>query len=153
MGPTLVRARFAVLWLVVAGALIATAAVFFYEPGVLAGGVAGVMEGDPVTAGTALQMAAMAAVPLTLAAVTLFVPARANAITNLVAGALLGAGGLFLAVSELAAGTAHAHLTLAVFASLAAWLIAGLGAAELRRLSHGHGGPSVRVEFSAHGLS
>lgn len=147
MGPTLERIRFAMLWLVAGCALAGTMAVFFYEPGVLEEGVAGVMEGEPVTMGMAQLMAAMVALPLVMAAVTLFLPARAGAITNLVVGVPLGVFGLYAAVSELAGGALHAHLTLAALAAAIAWLIVGLSIAELRRISHGDAASaSVRVE-------
>jgi hypothetical protein len=136
----LARVRFAVLWLVAGGALAGTMAVFFYEPGVLEEGVAGVMEGEPVTMGTALLSAMMVALPLALAAVTLFVPARAGAITNLVMGVPLGAFGLFAIITHLAEGAWPAHLTLATLAGAIAWLIVGLSIAELRRLPHGDAG-------------
>ena len=131
------RVRFAVLWLVAGSALAATMAVFFYEPGVLEEGVAGRMEGDPVATGTAVLMAAMVVLPLALAAVTLFLPARGSAVANLVAGVLLGAFGLFAVGSHLADGAWPAHLTLAALAGVVAWLIVGLSIAELRRLPHG----------------
>ena len=136
----LARVRFAVLWLVAGGALAGTMAVFFYEPGVLEEGVAGVMESEPVTMGTALLSAAMVALPLALAAVTLFLPARASAITNLVVGVPLGTFGLFAIVTHLAEGAWPAHLTLAALAAAIAWLIVGLSIAELRRLPHGDAG-------------
>lgn len=125
------------LWLVAGSALAGTMAVFFYEPGVLEEGVAGVMEGDPVTMNMALLNAAMVALPLALAAVTLFLPARAGAITNLVVGVPLGAFGLFAIVNHLAEGAWHAHLTLGALAAAIAWLIVGLSIAELRRPSGG----------------
>lgn len=83
------------LWLVAGCALAGTLAVFFYEPGVLEASVAGEMEGEPVTLSGALLMAAMVALPLATAAVTLFLPARACAITNLAVGVPLGVFGLF----------------------------------------------------------
>lgn len=141
MDSTLGRIRFAVLWLVVGSALVGTMAVFFYEPDVLGEGVAGVMEGEPVTMGMALLNAAMVAVPLTLAAVTLFLPPRASVVINLVVGVPLGAFWLYAIVSELAEGAWHAHLTLGALAAAIAWLIVGLSIAELRRLSHGHAAP------------
>jgi hypothetical protein len=134
MGSILVRVRFTVLWLVAGCALAGTMAVFFYEPGVLVEGVAGEMEGDPVTMGMALLNAAMVALPLTLAAITLFLPIRASAITNLVAGVPLGAFGLFAIITHLAEGAWHAHLTLAALAAAIAWFIVGLSIAEMRRL-------------------
>lgn len=136
MGSIIATVRLSVLWLVAGCALAGTMAVFFYEPGVLEEGVAGEMEGDPVTMGTALLMAAMVAVPLTLAAVTLFLPARVIAITNLVVGVPLGAFALFAIGTDLVAGAWHAHLTLTALAGAIAWLIVGLSIAELRRLSH-----------------
>ena len=137
MGSMLAKVRFAVLWLVAGSALAGTMAVFFYEPGVLAEGVAGEMEGEPVTMAGALLMAGMIALPLAMAAVTLFLPARPSAIANLVVGVPLGAFGLFAIINELAAGALHAHVTLAALAAAIAWLIVGLSFALLRRLSHG----------------
>ncbi len=134
---TIGRLRFAVLWAVAGSALAATMAVFFYEPGVLEEGVAGVMEGEPVTMGMAQTMAAMVALPLIMAVVTLFLPARASAITNLVVGVPLGAFGVYAAVPELAEGAVHAHLTLTALAVAVVWLIVGLSVAELRHLARG----------------
>ncbi len=152
MGRALGGTRLAVLWVVVGSALAGSMVVFFYEPGVLEEGVAGVMEGDPVTMGMAQLMAAMVALPLAMAAVTVFLRARAGAITSLVVGALLGAFGLVTVVGELAEGTVHAHLTLAAFAVVVAWLIAGLSIVELRRLSRGDAAsPSVGVGRPARG--
>lgn len=135
----LATVRFAVLWLIAGCAMAGTMTVFFYEPGVLEEGVAGEMEGDPVTMGLALLMAAMVALPLVMAAVTLFLPARANGVANLVVGVLVGAFGLFTIVTHLADGALHAHLTLVALATVIAGAIAGLSVAELRRLSHGDG--------------
>lgn len=129
----LARVRVAILWLVAGSALAGTMAVFFYEPGVLKDSVAGEMEGDPVTRGTGLLMAAMVAVPLTLGAVTLFLPARGSAVTNLVAGVPLGAFGLLAVVTHVTEGAWPAHLTLTALAAGIAWLIVGLSVAELRR--------------------
>ena len=133
MGSILARVRLAVLWLVAGCALVGTMALFFYEPGVLEEGVAGEMEGEPVTMGMALLNAVMIALPLTLAAVTLFLPARASAIANLVVGVPLGAFGLFAIVTHVAEGAWHAHVTLAALATAIAWVIVGLSIAELRR--------------------
>jgi hypothetical protein len=138
MGLLLARVRFAVLWVVVACALAGSFAVFFGEPGRLADGVAGVMEGEPVTWGWAYVYAAMIGLPLALAAATLFLPARASAIANLVLGVPLGAFGLFALVSEVADGALHPHVTLAAVGAVVAWLIVGLNSILLRRLSHGH---------------
>lgn len=131
------RVRFVMLWLVAGAALAGTMAVFFYEPGVLEDGVAGEMEGDPVTTGMALMTAAMVALPLILATVTLFLPARAGAVTSLVAGVPLGAFGVFAVVTHVADGSWPPHLTLAVLAAAVAWLIVGLSVAELRRVPAG----------------
>jgi hypothetical protein len=152
MNSPLGRIRFAVLWLVAGSALAGMMAVFFYEPGVLEEGVAGVMEGQQVTMGMAHLNAAMVALPLALAAVTLFLPARAGAITNLVVGVPLGSFGLFATVHELAEGALHAHLTLAALAAAIAWLIVALSIAGLRRLSRPDAASaSVGVEFTARG--
>ena len=137
MGLLLARVRFAVLWLVVACALAGSFAVFFGEPGRLAEGVTGVMEGEPVTWGWAYVYAAMIGLPLSVAAATLFLPARTSAIANLVLGVPLGAFGLFAMVSEVAEGALHPHVTLAVVGAVVAWLIVGLSIVLLRRLSHG----------------
>ena len=136
-GLLLARVRFAVLWVVVACALAGSFAVFFGEPGRLAEGVAGVMEGEPVTWGWAYVYAAMIGLPLALAAATLFLPVRASAIANLVLGVPLGAFGLFAMVSEVAEGALHPHVALAVVGAVIAWLIVGLSIVLLRRLSHG----------------
>ena len=149
---TLARVRFAVLWLVAGCALAGTMAVFFYEPGVLEEGVAGEMEGEPVTMGMALLNAAMVALPLAVATVTLFLPTRASAITSLVVGVPLGAFGLFAVVNHLAQGAWHAHLTLAALATAIAWLIVGLSIAQLRRRSHsGTAAGAVRLDSGAPG--
>lgn len=137
MGSALGRIRSAVLWLVAGCALAGTIAVGFYEPGVLAEGVTGVMEGEPVTMGLAFQMAGLVALPLAMAAVTLFLPTRAGAITNLVVAVPLGAFGLVVAFMELAEGAWPAHVTLGAFAAAIAWLIVGLSIVELRRLARG----------------
>ncbi len=139
MGLLLARVRFAVLWVVVACALAGSFAVFFGEPGRLADGVAGVMEGEPVTWGWAYVYAAMIGLPLAVAAATLFLPARTSAITNLVVGVPLGAFGLFAMVSEVAQGALHPHVALAGVGAVVAWLIVGLSIVLLRRLSHGEG--------------
>ncbi len=150
MNSTLERIRFAVLWLVAAVALAATMTVFFYEPGVLEEGVAGEMEGEPVTVSGALTMAAMVGVPLAFAVASLFVPGRANAIVNLVGGVLLGGFGLVPVASHVAVGEYHVHLALAVFADVVAWLIAGLSIAALRRRPPAQGPPaSERLEVPA----
>lgn len=136
MGLLVTRVRFAVLWLVVACAMAGSFAVFFAEPGRLAEGVTGVMEGEPVTWGWAYLYAAMVGLPLALAAATLFLPARAGAIANLVLGVPVGAFGLFAMVSEAAEGALHPHVTLAVVGAVVAWLIVGLSVVLLRRRSH-----------------
>jgi hypothetical protein len=152
MNSLLARVRFAILWLVAGSALAGTMAVFFYEPGVLEEGVAGEMEGDPVTMSGALMMAVMVALPLAMAAVTLFLPARASAVTNLVVGVPLGAFGLFAIVTHLAAGALPAHLTLSALATAIAWLIVGLSIAGLRRLSPGDAeSASARIGSAAPG--
>lgn len=51
------------------------------------------LEESGVTTGNALLMAAMAALPLAVAAIALFVPVRAGAITSLVVGVPLGRSG------------------------------------------------------------
>lgn len=99
-------------------------------------GTCGELDGDPVTTGGAFLVAAMVALPLVMAAVTLFLPARAKAVTNLVVAVLAGAFGLFTIVTHLAEGALHAHLTLVALTAAIAWLIAGLSVAGLRRLSH-----------------
>ena len=81
--------------------------VFFAEPGRLEEGVAGVMEGEPVTMGWAYVYAAMVGLPLALAAGALFLRARTIAISNLVVGVPLGAFGLFAIVTHLAEGALH----------------------------------------------
>ncbi|WP_156171783.1 hypothetical protein [Demequina rhizosphaerae] len=150
MGSTLARMRFTMLWLVSGIALLGAAVIFFYEPDVLAEGVAGEMEGEPVTMGMALMMAGIAALPLALAVASLFVPGRANAITNLVGGVALGTFGLFAAGSELGGGVFHAHLLLALVGAATAWTIAGLSIVALRRHSLEEAPPgSLKLEFTA----
>ena len=149
--PLLARVRLSLLWLVAGSALAGTMAVFFYEPGVLEEGVGGRMEGDAVTTGMALMTAAMVVVPLTMAAVTLFLPVRVGAIAGLVVGVLLGASGLYAIVTHLAGGEWPAHLTLAALAGAVAWLVVGLSIAELRRHPHTAPAGSARVGAAGRG--
>ncbi|MCV2395346.1 hypothetical protein OEB99_13600 [Actinotalea sp. M2MS4P-6] len=152
MDSTLGKIRFGVLWGLAGIAMAGAMAVFFYEPGVLEEGVAGVMEGDPVTMGMAQLMAAMAAVPLVMAAVALFLPTRAGAITNLAVGVPYAVAALYAAVPELAEGAWHAHLTLGVVSVAAVGLVVGLSIAELRRHSREDGAvASLTVELTARG--
>ena len=136
MGLLQARVRFAVLWLVVACAMAGSFAIFFAEPGRLAEGVTGVLEGEPVTWGWAYGYAAMIGLPLAMAAATLFLPDRTSAIANLVLGVPLGAFGLYAMVSEVAEGALHPHVALTVVGAVVGWLIVGLSIALLRRLSH-----------------
>ena len=137
MRSMLTKVRFAVLWLVAGSALAATMAVFFYEPGVLQEGVAGVMEGETVTEGMALLNAVMVAIPLIMAALVVFLPLRAAAIASLVVAVPLGAFGLYAVVGHAVDGELSPHLTLAALAGAIAWVIAGLSIAALRSGSHG----------------
>ena len=132
VGTLLARVRFAVLWLIVGCALAGSFAVFFAEPGRLEEGVAGVMEGKPVTTGNAYLLAAVAALPLVMATVVLFLTGRTSAIVNLVVGAASGLVVVFLAVSELSEGALHPHAALAAVGGVVAWLIVGLSVADLR---------------------
>ncbi|WP_156163759.1 hypothetical protein [Demequina maris] len=142
--------RFTMLWLVAGIALLGAAVIFFYEPDVLEEAVGGEMEGEPVTMGMALLMAGMAAVPLAFAVAALFVPGRANAITNLVGGVALGVFGLFSIGSELGGGVFHAHLVLAACAAAVAWTIAAMSVVALRRHSLEEAPPgSLKLEFTA----
>ncbi|WP_156156160.1 hypothetical protein [Demequina maris] len=142
--------RFTMLWLVAAVALLGSAVIFFYEPDVLAEGVAGEMEGEAVTMGMALMMAGMALAPLVLATAVLFIPGRANAITNLVGGVLLGGLGIFSLISHLGGEGFHAHLVPGLAAGAIAWLIAGLSVVALRRHSLEAAPPgSLKLEFTA----
>jgi hypothetical protein len=132
MASLLASVRFAVLWLVVGCALAGSMAVFFAEPGRLEEGLAGVMEGKPVTTGDAYLLAAMAALPLVMATVVLFLTGRTSAIVNLVVGAAWGAMGVFLAVSEVSEGALPPHVALAAVGGVVAWLIVGLSVSDLR---------------------
>ncbi len=150
MSSILDRMRFAALWLVVAVALAGTMTVFFYEPGVLEEGAAGVMEGDPVTVASAWVMAVMLMVPLALAVASVVVSGRANVVLNLVGGVSLGIAGLLPVVNHVAAGEYHVHLALAVFATAIAWLIVGLSIAALRRSAPKNNSPeSERLGLAA----
>lgn len=137
MRSTIERIRFAMLWLVAGSGMAGAMTVFFYEPGVLEEGVAGRMEGEAVTMGMATLSAAMVALPLAMAVVTLFLRARASVITNLVVGVPFGAFGLFMVLTELAGGVWHAHLLLGLFVAAILLLIVGLSIVELRRPAHG----------------
>ena len=130
-GPWFARVRFAVLWLVIGCAMAGSYAVFFAEPDRLEEGLAGVMEGEPVTTGNAYLLAAMAAFPLVMATVVLFLTGRTSAIVNLVAGTALGVLSVILAVLELSE-TLHPHAALASVGGVVAWLIVGLSVADLR---------------------
>ncbi|WP_062378446.1 hypothetical protein [Demequina pelophila] len=142
--------RFAILWVAAGVALVGAMVVFFYEVGVLEEAVAGTMEGEPITTGDSLFMAGMAVFPLAVAVAAVFVRGRANAITNLVGGVLLGAFGVFAVVSEGLVGDFHTHVIAGAAAGAIAWLIAGLSIVALRRHSLDKAPPgSVRLEFTA----
>ena len=131
-GPWFARVRFAVLWLIIGCAMAGSYAVFFAEPDRLEEGLAGVMEGEPVTTGNAYLLAAMAAFPLVMATVVLFLTGRTSAIVNLVAGTALGVLSVIVAVLEVSEGALHPHAALAAVGGLVAWLIVGLSVGALR---------------------
>ena len=131
-GAFAARVRIAVLWLVVGGALAGSMAVFYAEPGRLEEGVAGTMEGEPVTSASAYLFAALVGLPLVMAAITVFVTSRPGAIANLVVGGILGAFGVYAFTAEVSGGSLAPHVTLALLAAASAWVVAGLSVAELR---------------------
>lgn len=131
------------LWLIIGCAMAGSYAVFFAEPDRLEEGLAGVMEGQPVTTGNAYLLAAMAALPLVMATVVLFLTGRTSAIVNLVVGTASGLMVVFLAVSELSEGALHPHAALAAVGGVVAWLIVGLSVADLR------GGPREAASAAA----
>jgi hypothetical protein len=148
-GLGFLRVQFAVLWLIIGCAMAGSYAVFFAEPGRLEEGVAGVMEGEPVTTGNAYLLAAVAALPLVMATVVLFLTGRTSAIVNLVVGAASGLVVVFLAVSELSEGALHPHAALAAVGGVVAWLIVGLSVADLRGRPHGAASASTAEDRGA----
>ena len=127
------RTRVAVLWVAVAVAALGSLLLYLLVPGALDELLRGEMEGETLDDAMGYFFAALAVIPLAMAAVTLFVSDRVNRSVNLIAGLAFGLFGVYAVVSHVAAGDFNAHVLMAGIASALAFLIAGLGMVGLRK--------------------
>lgn len=132
MSGLLFRTRVAVLWVAVAIAASASLLLYVFVPGALEDMVAGEMEGEALTDAMGYFFAALAAIPLVMAGASLLVSDRMNRYVNLIAGVAFGLFGVFAVGSHVAAGDFNGHVLMAALAGVLAFVIAGLGLAELR---------------------
>ena len=133
MSGLLFRTRAAVLWVAVAIATSISLLLLLFVPGALEDLVAGEIEGEAVTDARGYVFAAVGTVPLVMAGASLLVSDRVNRYVNLIAGAAFGLFGFYAAVSHTLAGDLNAHTAMMALAGALAFVIAGLGLAELRR--------------------
>jgi hypothetical protein len=132
MDALLFRTRVAVLWVAVAVAMAGLLLLFLYVPGALEEMLAGTMEGETLDDTWGILFAALLAIPLVMAGLTLLVSDRVNPYLNLVAGLAFGLLGA-LPVGEILEGTFDGHLVMALMAAALGLLIGGLSVVELRQ--------------------
>jgi hypothetical protein len=133
MTNLLFRMRVAVLWVAVAVAASYSVVMYMVGPGALEEMLSGYMEGDALDSfGIQGFTAGVVLIPLAMAAVTLFVAEPFNHYLNLVVGGLFGLFGAFAFTLEALEGGVNGHVVLVAAAGILTFLIAGLGAAELR---------------------
>jgi hypothetical protein len=132
MSALLFRTRVAVLWVAVAVAMSGSLLLFLYVPGALEEMLAGKMEGQTLDTTWGILFAALVAVPLVMAGLTLLVSDRVNHSLNLVAGLAFGLVGA-LPVTDILEGTFDGHVVMALMAAALGWLIGGLSLVELRQ--------------------
>jgi hypothetical protein len=133
MSALLFRTRVAVLWVAVAVAMSGSLLLFLYAPGAVEEMLAGTMEGETLSDAWTFLFAAVGAIPLVMAVVTLLVSDRANRYVNLVAGlayGLLSTGG---AVLEVLGGHFDGHVVMSLTAGVLALLIGGISTVGLRQ--------------------
>jgi multidrug efflux pump subunit AcrB len=134
------RVRVAVLWVAAAVAAATATLLYVFIPGAVADLLAGEMEGEPLTLAVSYMFGGLVTYCLAMSLVTLFVHDRANHVTNVVAGLLLGLFGVFAVISHVLTGGFNGHVLMAAVAGVIAFVIAGLGAAGFRR------GPTQEVD-------
>jgi len=132
MSALLFRTRVAVLWGAVAVAMSGSLLLFLYVPGALEEMLAGKMEGETLDDTWGILFAALVAIPLVMAGLTLLVSDRVNPYLNLVAGLAFGLLGA-LPVMEILEGTLDGHVVMALTAAALGLLIGGLSVVELRQ--------------------
>ena len=137
MDAMLFRVRASVLWVAVAVAAMGSLLLLLFEPGAVEGLLAGEMEGEALTDGTRFFLAAVGIFPVVMVAVSLLVSDRVNRWVNMIAGLVFGFFGVFAVVSHLSAGDDTAHTFLFGVAGALAFLIGGMGIAEIRHASSG----------------
>jgi hypothetical protein len=135
MDGYLFRTRAAVLWVALTVASMGSWLLILFEAGRLEELLAGTIEGEPVDDTVGFTLTALAMLPLVMAGVTLLLSDRVNRWVNVVAGLGLGLFGVYGVGSALLAGEVHWHVWPTALATAFAFLIAGLGAVELRRPS------------------
>ena len=134
MSALLFRTRVAVLWVAVAVAMSGSLLLFLYAPGALEEMLAGTMEGETLDDTWGILFAALVAIPLVMAGVTLLASGRVNRYLNLVAGLAFGLLGA-LPVGEILEGTFDGHIVMALTAAALGWLIGGLSVVALRQVT------------------
>ena len=132
MNALLFRTRVAVLWVAVAVAMSGLLLLFLYVPGALEEMLAGTMEGETLDDTWGILFAALVAIPLVMAGLTLLVSDRVDPYLNLVAGLAFGLLGA-LPVGEILEGTFDGHIVMALTAAALGLLICGLSIVELRQ--------------------
>ncbi len=133
MNAHLFRTRVAVLWVAVSVAVVGSVLLYMVVPGALEEMLGGEMEGEPLDDAMGYFFAALTAIPLVMAAMTLLVSERLNHYLSLIAGLAFGLFGVYAVVGHIMDGGFNGHVLMAAVAGALAFLIAGLGMIGLRK--------------------
>jgi len=132
MNASEIRTRVAVLWVSTAIAASCSLLLYLVVPGALNDMVVGEMEGEPLTDAIGYMFAALVAIPLAMATVTLLNGDRLTRYGNLIIATLLGLFAAFAVGSHLWAGDFNGHVLMAALACVLAFVTAGLSVTWLR---------------------